>query len=115
MIDLREIKETIDKIKRNGTSIEQAETLALLYIAADHMERENAAQTAQNHAYAAATHTNEGMPGRNRPSRTSEFIAACEAAQMGDVLDILDEHMEVIRVLYPKEYAEIMRRIGEKR
>ena len=43
MIDLREIYETIDEIQRNGTTVGQAEKLALLYIAADYMEREQMA------------------------------------------------------------------------
>ena len=48
MIDLREIYDTIDDLRRDGTTIGQAEKLALLYIAADYMERETARQAAQN-------------------------------------------------------------------
>jgi len=40
MIDLQEINETIDELKRNGSTVGAAEKLALLYIAREHMERE---------------------------------------------------------------------------
>lgn len=115
MIDLREIYETIDELRRDGTTIGQAEKLALLYIAADYMERETPRQSAQNYAHAAAPEPVKEMPMVVTTRGTSEFLAACEGVPVEDVLSVLDEHMEAIRVIYPREFDAILRRLDEKR
>lgn len=117
MIDLQEIRDTIEEIKRTGTTVSQAEKLALLYMAADYMEREGRetpAPGAQIRAYAAADEPARETPARIKTGGTSAFLAACEGARVDDVMRIMDEHMEAIRVLYPKEHAAIIRRIEEK-
>lgn len=43
----------------------------------------------------------------------SEFVRAARKAGMPRLLDVLDEHMDCVRALYPKEYAAIMRRLEE--
>lgn len=115
MIDLREIRETIDELRRNGHTVGQAEKLALLYIAADYMERETQRENAQNNAETAYATRPKEMPVRVMTRGTSEFLAACDGVPVNDVLDLLDEHMEAIRVLYPKEYKIILDRLDEKR
>lgn len=109
MIDLREIRETIDDIRRHGTTIGQAEQLALLYIAADHMEREEGVQDE------AARYSRAAAPERVSVEARSDFLAACDGLDVQDALEVLDEHMEAIRVLYPKEYAAVVRRLEGKR
>jgi hypothetical protein len=114
MIDLQEIRETIDEIKRHGTTIGQAEKLALLYIAAEHMEREEEKnrprrEDARGYAQDAAAQNVVSV------EHKSDFLAACDGVPVADVLAVIDEHMEAIRVLYPKEHAVIIRRIEEKR
>lgn len=118
MIDLQEIRDTIEEIKRTGTTVGQAEKLALLYMAADYMEREGQekpARGAQIRAYAAADEPERETPAKIKTGGTSAFLAACDGARVDDVMRIMDEHMEAIRVLYPKEHAAIIRRIEEKR
>lgn len=110
MIDLREIDETIDELKRHGNSIQAAERLAMLYIARDYMIKEHTAQTMQGYAQAAAP---TSTPERASTKRTSEFLEACDGAPIEEMLEVLDEHMEAIRILYPKEYDSIIMRIGE--
>lgn len=39
----------------------------------------------------------------------SEFVQASREAGMPRLLEVLDEHMECIKTLYPKEYAAVMR------
>ena len=34
-------------------------------------------------------------------------------ASNGGLLEVMDEHIECIRLIYPKEYAAIMRRLRE--
>lgn len=43
----------------------------------------------------------------------SEFVQAARKAGISRLLDVLDEHMDCVRALYPKEYAAIMRRLEE--
>ena len=109
MIDLREIDETIDELKRHGNSIQAAERLAMLYIARDYMSKENSAPM-QEYAQAAAP---VYIPERASTKRTSEFLTACDGAPIEGMLDVLDEHMEAIRLLYPREYDSIVKKIEE--
>lgn len=116
MIDLREINETIDDIKRKGKTVNDAVTLSMLYLAREYMERdEMPAHPAQDRPRAA-----ESMPARETPMRvrtrgTSPFLAACEGLEIGVVLDLIDEHMDAIRVLYPKEYDAIIKRLDKEK
>lgn len=43
----------------------------------------------------------------------SEFLQACGAAPIEAVLDVIDEHMQCINALYPKEYSAVLRKIKE--
>lgn len=43
----------------------------------------------------------------------SDFVVAAKAAGMSRLLEVLDEHMECIRALYPKEYDAIIRRLKD--
>ena len=111
MIDLREIDETIEELKRHGNSIQAAERLEMLYIARDYMLKESD-QSEQNYSQAAAPMKDE-TPLIIQTKRTSEFLTACDGAPVDDVLDVIDEHMEAIRVLYPREYEAIVQKIEE--
>ena len=117
MIDLRELNETIDDIKRKGGTVNDAIKLAMLYIAREHMQREDGAkmptETAQNYALAAAPTPDKEMDRRVKVRGTSEFLAACDGARIEDVLDVLDEHMAAIKVLYPMEYDALVQRLEE--
>ena len=43
----------------------------------------------------------------------SEFREAISGKDLGRVVDILDEHMDVVKMLFPKEYREVIRLIEE--
>ena len=43
----------------------------------------------------------------------SEFIDVCINKDIVAVLEVLDEHMEAIKLLYPKEYNSIIEKIKE--
>lgn len=111
MIDLREIRETIDEIKRNGTTVGQAERLALLYIVREHMEREEAERQNPENVERGYSLTAAPEPQVVSIDHRSDFLTACDGARIDDVLNVMDEHMEAIRVLYPKEYEMIVNRI----
>lgn len=117
MIDLREIRETIDEIKQNGTTVGQAEKLALLYIVADHMEKEESAKERKIPEKVESGYSRAAAPEPKavRIEHKSEFLAACDGSKIEDVLRVLDEHMEAIMVLYPKEHKKIIMMIENKK
>ena len=117
MINLKEVNETIEKIKREGSTIQAAERLGMLYVLREHLEKEDAAQvdTAQGYSNAAGPYRAMETPIQPRTRRRSEFIDACEGVMIDDLLDVLDEHMEAIAVLYPREYEKILRELDEVR
>ena len=43
----------------------------------------------------------------------SEFMDACSQKEITAVLEVLDEHMEAIKLLYPKEYDSIIEKIRD--
>ena len=43
----------------------------------------------------------------------SEFMNVCSQKEITAVLEVLDEHMEAIKLLYPKEYDSIIEKIKE--
>lgn len=111
MIDLREIDETIDELKQHGNSIQAAERLAMLYIARDYMIKENAAHTMQEYAQSADKPVRADAPKVIKTGGESAFLAACDGARVEDVLMLMDEHMNAIKLLYPREYDTILRRL----
>lgn len=47
-------------------------------------------------------------------TRGSVFREAIAGKDIEKVVDVLDEHMQVVELLFPKEYAEVIRRISER-
>lgn len=43
----------------------------------------------------------------------SEFISVCMGKDILSVLEVLNEHMEAIKLLYPKEYDSIIEKIKD--
>ena len=43
----------------------------------------------------------------------SEFLATVSGTQMNGVLEVLDEHLQAVGALYPKEYRAVINRIKE--
>lgn len=44
---------------------------------------------------------------------TSEFLSVVSGAPIKDVLLIINEHLDCIKALYPKEYSAIINRIKD--
>ena len=91
MIDMNEIEVEIDRLESEELTYANCAKLADLYII-----RENFKGTVD------ASRSSFGQ---------SEFLQICSNAPIENVLSVLDEHMECIRVLYPKEYSAILRKI----
>lgn len=89
MVDLETIEGEIRALERMSASYQVCERLAWLYIVRDHIRRSDGAV-----AYG-----------------ESDFLKACAAADYRDVLGVLDEHMDALMVLQPKEYESLMERL----
>lgn len=106
MLTERDLLETIEEcrmVKRPTAST--CQLMASCYTILDHLfpESSRSADIAPVQLYSMAPEPVE--------TGGSEFVQAARAAGMPRLLDVMDEHMNCIRALYPKEYETIMRRL----
>lgn len=103
MIDLDDIRDEIAKLEHGNTSYSNCEKLSILYSVLDHLTE---SPKEQGYAYAATPAPVNDMP-------KSEFVDIASQATVDDLLRIFDDHMEALKILYPKEYNQLLRRIEE--
>lgn len=106
MLTERDLLETIEEcrmVKRPTAST--CQLMASCYTILDHLfpESSRSADIAPVQLYSMAPEPVE--------TGGSEFVQAARAAGMARLLEVMDEHMDCIRILYPKEYETIMRRL----
>ena len=94
MLSIEEVERTILELEKRDTTYATCERLAWLYIVHDHLTQ----RIVQEKARAAE------MEG-------SQFLAACSGAEISEILRVVNEHMEAVRVIYPKEYDAVVKRI----
>lgn len=99
MVDVQELEREIAALKAGKTTYPVIEKLAMLYTVRD-------AMTAESEPVRIA-------PASFAPAPQSDFLRAASSAPVDGLLSVLDEHMEAIKALYPKEYAAVVRRIIE--
>ena len=107
-MDIVEINEHIRKLKCEETNWQSVEKLAALCTVRNELEEKQASTEAQAQAlpptsYQAAYST------KAKPQ--SEFVEAASAAPFGGLMEVLDEHMNAIKLVYPKEYELVIRKI----
>ena len=90
MIDVGVIEDEIAAIEaEDETTYETCERLACLYTVRDHLKAKSDA----------------GKSG------ASEFLTLAVGVPIQDLMKVIDEHMEAIKIVYPSEYAAIVARI----
>ena len=94
-MDIREIRQEIERLEGGATSYATVEKLALLYIVREYLSGQE--KTMAGYSYEAR----------------SEFMEAVNGAPIDKVFEILDEHFDAILAIYPKEHAQVVRRIRE--
>lgn len=105
MLDMDEIRSEITRLENEKTTYSSVEKLAMLYIV---QERNSPTpepepvemQQMPRYAYAAAP-----------TAPKSDFLEAVGKVPIEKALDVLDEHMEAIKLLYPKEYKAVINKI----
>ena len=88
-MNIQEIKKEIKVLEKSETTWQNIERLSWLYSIREHFRPEM------------------------KFSKESEFLDICKKADLNSMLEILDEHMEVIKVLHPKEYQSLIERIQQ--
>jgi hypothetical protein len=104
MIDKGEISAEIEKLEQGRTTYANCEKLSILYNVRDHIGNVSQAQVRSK------SDATEPQPSF---SRASDFATACEGVSKERIVEVFDEHMDAVRVLYPKEYSAILRKLVE--
>ncbi len=107
-MDIEEINEHIRKLKCEETSWQSVEKLAALCTVRNELDEKQieklsstAFQPVSISAYSTAT----------EPEPKSDFVAAASSVPFGGLMQVLDDHMNAIKLVYPKEYELVIRRI----
>lgn len=107
-MDIDEINTHIHKLKCGSTDWQSVEKLAALCTVRDELEETHAPET----QIQALPPTSYPVAYSTKANPQSEFVEAASAAPFGGLMDVLDEHMKAIKLVYPKEYELVMRKIA---
>lgn len=99
-MNISEIEEEITKLEQADTSWQNVQRLAWLYIVQDHLTADKVPIIANK--------VQNVMPGYG-----GEFGEVVSGASIDNVMNVLNEHMAVVKVLLPKEYQAVIERIKE--
>ena len=94
MIDIDMIEAEIDKLESRDTSFYTCRKLAILYYVRDHLRP-------QAKADSTLLPRMEG----------SDFLRSASGKNCKDVMRVIDEHLEAIRLVYPKTYDGLIERV----
>ena len=93
MISLETIEREISELETRDTSYKLCERLAWLYVVRDHMTQDRKGDE------------------RTQWLQGSEFLELSSGVSYPDLMRVIDEHLEAIRILYPKSYDSLMDKI----
>ena len=98
-MNLVEIENEIRGLEQGETTWANIQKLSWLYTVRDHINKEETMPD---------THTVDVMP-----EYDSEFGHCACGVDVRALMGILSEHMDVVKILYPKEYQAVLDRIAE--
>lgn len=107
-MDIDEINTHIHKLKCGSTDWQSVEKLAALCTVRDELEEVHAPETQTQ----ALPPTDYRATYSTKENPQSEFVEMASAAPFGGLMEVLDEHMKAIKLVYPKEYELVMRKIA---
>lgn len=99
MIDLETIEREISELEARQPSYKACERLSWLYIVRDHLYSK--------------MYPPEGKTALKSALSGSEFLDAANGKPYEDVLRVIDEHLETIKLLYPKTFDSVVQRVKE--
>lgn len=99
--NLREVEWAISELEKEESSKPGYMLLASLYTIRQHMQEEQPRVA-----------SNRPAP-RTESYNGSEFLQAISGKDTADVMEVLDEHMEVMRVVNPRAYESVIRKLNK--
>lgn len=99
MIDLETIEREIDDLEHREASYKLCQRLSWLYTVRDHLM--------------AKVYPPEGKAVIKSALSGSEFLDAANGKPYEDVMKVVNEHLETIKLLYPKTYSSLVDKIRE--
>ena len=106
-MDIDEINDHIHKLKCGSTDWQSVEKLAALCTVRNELEGEHALET-QSQALPSAAYP---VAYSTAAEPQSDFVEAASAVPFSGLMQVLDEHMNAIKLVYPKEYDLVMQKI----
>ena len=107
-MDIVEINEHIRKLKCEETNWQSVEKLAALCTVRNELSEAESREKSPAPQAEPVRHTEYST----RPQEPqSEFVEAASAVPFGGLMQVLDEHMKAIKLVYPKEYSSIIYRL----
>lgn len=98
-MDLETIEREISELEARQPSYKLCERLSWLYIVRDHLY--------------AKIYPPEGKTALKSSLSGSDFLDAANGKPYEDVMKAIDEHLETLRLVYPKTYSALVDRIRE--
>lgn len=109
-MDIDEINTHIHKLKCGSTDWQSVEKLAALCTVRNELSE---AESRENSPSPRPEPVMQ-MEYSTRPQeQQSEFVEAASSVPFGGLMQVLDEHMKAIKLVYPKEYELVMRKISD--
>lgn len=109
-MDIDEINDHIHKLKCGSTDWQSVEKLAALCTVRNELEEKQAPAEMQTQALPPTSHP---AAYSTKANPQSDFVAAASSVPFGGLMQVLDEHMKAIKLVYPKEYELVMRKISD--
>lgn len=106
-MDIDEINDHIHKLKCGSTDWQSVEKLAALCTVRNELDPKQIPETQSQStpvSYQATYSTAAAEP-------QSDFVEAASAVPFSGLMQVLDEHMDAIKLVYPKEYELVMKKI----
>lgn len=97
-MSVAEIEAEIKSLEQGDTNWQNIQRLAWLYTVHDHMI---------SHDNTVVSRVRDVMPEFN----DSEFGKVIAGKDISKIADVLSEHMDIVKVLHPKEYSAVCKRI----
>lgn len=96
-MDIEEIKAEINRLEQGDTSWQNIQRLSWLYTVNEHLGSERVIQLNTD----------------TMPEYAGEFGEVVSGRNIDGIMNVLQEHMAVVKVLHPKEYQAVLDRIAE--
>lgn len=103
--NLREVEWAISELEKEESSKEGYKLLASLYTIRQHMQESTEPEPPRAVSARSAS--------RAESYGESEFLQSISGKNTADVMEVLDEHMEVMRVINPRAYESVIRKLNK--